>query len=419
MQSMGLHVRWFGSTAILLLLVFLFQGIYTAQTSQEGETLISEEGETLIYVDFGARGGFIAVASASGSRYIELPEDLYEGLYSGEFDTFVTNGASLSLDGTRLAVGTRYDQMPSILPIRIASLDQNSCCWYIDLPPGTVAYELAGFDPSGTRLAISYVTGEEPPFSGGIMVVPVPFIEDSVPIFLEMASVTEQFPELPDGVWARMGDWHEDGIRFYPNCYACDGAFEGEYAIWNPDTGQIIPHSGEFFSSFGTQLAETGEAVLATYDSAYPGLPQEGPFPPSNVIRYSPTGNPLGPDSYIIYHNQDVDLSQIDWVLDGQAILVLQRGIPTWMLIYRDGTVRPVDYIFGNNYLMGTPQGWLVTSGDGDGITRLVHYDASGETPGQQTDWGFSGGWNLNILRNPIGAGLPQPPPPFQMWPFE
>lgn len=367
-----------------------------------------DETETVLYLDFSASAGYITAVNAEGSRVIDLPDELYFDRIGEAFDTFATYGVRLSPDGRWLAVGTRYRHEGGILPPRIARVEDAACCWTFDLPPDTAAYELAGFDPASERLALSYVT-EGSPMSGGIMVVPVPFIEFSEPSYLSMDEVAQSVPELPSGVWARVGDWQADGIRFYPSCYACDGVFEGEYAIWNPNTGGFIAHSGEFFSVFGVRLEATGEMVIVANDPAYPSSPQEGMFPPPNVIRYSPSGDPMGRDSWVIYHDPEtLDLGRVDWVLDGEAILIAPPGTQTWILVYRDGTVRKAGYDLGNYYFTGTAQGWLALSGDEEGNGLVVHYDVD-----TRREVAMIGNNEATVLRRPLGVNLPQAPQPF------
>src|SRR5690606_29098321 len=127
------------------------------------------------------------------------------------------------------------------------------------------AFDLGGFDPTSTRLALSYVgegtNGE--PFAGGMAIIPPQVDERAVAQIIPMTQQVPLLPDLPAGIWARMGRWEADGIRFAPNCYACDGGFIGEYSLWNPDTNIFIAHSGEFFTGFGERLDSTGEMIVA------------------------------------------------------------------------------------------------------------------------------------------------------------
>lgn len=394
-----------------LLLVIIMSMMVTGAAAQS----TAGPADTLLYLDFGASDGFIMVVNAAGSRIIDLHNQLYYNLVSLQWNTYYTVSAKLSPDGKWLAVGTGYTFEDRVVQdIRITNLEWEGCCHHVQLPPGTVAFDLAGFDESGTRLALSYVTEN---FEGGIMVVPF-FSDESVApgetIHLDMQEVAARLPELPQGMWAKMGDWKADGIRFHPNCYACEGISEGEYAIWNPDTGALTAHSGEFFSSFGARLEATGEMVVLANDPAYPASPQLGMLPPANVVRYSPDGDPHGPNSWVIYHNPDtLDLQQVDWVLDGQAVLVVPRDTYYWMLIHRDGTIQRIDYNPGNHFLLGTVEGWLAETGSEEGMSIFAHYDARGEG-GRQEVAMFGPGMDIRMLYRLLGSSLHVPVQPFQ-----
>ena len=376
--------------------------------------LAQSDWQTLLYADFNARSGFLLGVDAEGIHRIDLPETLYTSLvYTSADDSYYTSDASLSPDGRWLAVAASK-QDGSLSTLLITDVQRGACCWSYQPLSIVQAFDLGDFDSSSTRLSLSYVGQNADvnafPFVGGMAIIPAQIVEDSIIQTVPMNLQASLTPDIGAGVWARMGRWRTDGIRFAPTCYACDGGFIGEYSIWNPDTNTFIAHSGEIFTGFGERFEPTGEMIVAANDTRYVSSDQIGMFPPSNVIRYSPSGDVDGPDSRVVYANPAVlDIAEVRWVLDGNAVLISQIGIPYWLLLYRDGTVRQIDTMGGHRFIAGTPDGWLTRSGD-ESVTTIWHWNERG---GTQVGT-FEGGMNTHVLNQTmIGVNLPQQPQAF------
>lgn len=369
--------------------------------------------EVLVYNDYMAHFGVIIAVSGEGSRMIQLPDMPFPPSAGVETDptSISTTDASLSPDGRWLAV-VHAARDGSVARLLIADVLNGACCWFYQSLPVVYAIDLGDFDPTSTRLALSYVGegADGEPFVGGMAIIPPQLLEDTAAQTVPMTLQTPLLPDLPAGVWARMGRWLDDGIRFSPNCYACDGGFMGEYSIWNPDTNIFIAHSGEFFTGFGERLDATGEMIVAGNDTNYVSGTEMGMFPPSNVIRYTPGGMIDGPDARVVFADPRLlDISEVHWVLDGQAVLIVSPE-PYWVLLYRDGTVREIGGVLGHYFFAGTPDGWLTRSGDEEGNITLWHWTETGNI--QVAIYGA--GADTRLLRAALlGTRLPQPPPAF------
>jgi hypothetical protein len=373
--------------------------------------LAQSDWQTMLYADFGAKSGFLLGVDAEGIHRIDLPETLYTSLvYESPDDIYYTADASLSPDGRWLAVAFgKQDGSSSTL--LIADVQGGACCWTYQPLPTVYAFDLGDFDATSTRLSVAYVGEDAEPYVGGMAIIPAQIVEDSVIQNVPMNLNGTLAPEIGAGVWAIMGRWREDGIRFSPNCYACDGGFIGEYSIWNPDTNVFVAHSGEIFTGFGERLNMTGEMIVAANDPTYVSSDQIGMFPPSNVIRYSPSGAIEGPDSRVVFANPAIlDIAEVRWVLDGNAVLISQTGVANWQLLYRDGTTRQIDYSGGHRFIAGTPDGWLTLSSDAAGGTSIWHWNESG---GTQVGT-FEGMMDVHVLNQTmIGVNMPQQPQVF------
>jgi hypothetical protein len=369
----------------------------------------------LAYTDFMGFYGQILELTADSSRYLDTPETAPRIPFGPGSNVGVeTTDVSLSPDGRWLAV-VKATNDGSAAEVVIGDVLHNACCWYFQPIPEVYAIDLAGFDPTSTRLAMSYVgEGENgEPFAGGMMIIPTQLYEDTVPQTVSMSMQTPLLPELPAGIWARMGRWEADGIRFSPLCYACDAGFMGEYSIWNPDTNTFLAHSGEFFTGFGERLDSTGEMIFAANDTNYVSGTEPGMFPPSNVIRYSPNGAIDEANSYVVFADPRLlDIGEVHWVLDGRAVLIVSLDL--WVLLYRDGTVREVGGTRGHYFFAGTPDGWVTRSGDEEGNITVWHWTETGRTQIAM----YGAGTSTLLLRSaPLGTGLtpqafPLVPPP-------
>ncbi|MDZ4767063.1 MAG: SH3 domain-containing protein [Chloroflexota bacterium] len=275
--------------------------------------------------------------------------------------------AALSPDGRYAAATFQGFMSDETLPAYLYDLTTGAVLT-IDNPSGISSgtMQIGGFSPDSTRLALSYVGVDyamtDNPFAGGAFTV-----EAATGVIDALAPMTVLNPSLPfEGIWVLMGEWGADGVQVYPSCFACEPAFEGEYALWNPDTNAIIANAGAFFSfPFADALDGTGEILYVGRDDTYPGDPLPGRFPKPNVVRYFADGVLPQSDqiarSPVIYFNRD-DISiegRARWVNDGRAFLITSSNGDESFWVSRDGLQTALTLPIGSEFLAGTPDGWV------------------------------------------------------------
>src|SRR5690606_23514819 len=245
----------------LLLMLSILLGLVVSAQAQPDQVVslfhaIQGEDNTVL------GGEVLFVSLADGSVRVQ---PLSGRLFAG--GSTVTE-AAISPDHRYLAITSQVVGTDTQPPVAIYDLSTDSCCVYVQPPTQTpvTIYELGAFSPDSTQLALAWLSNDDQgtsPFTGGMIIVDAATgaIVKSVSDQEIGAALGEEFPPP----WAVLGDWREDGIRFHPNCYACEGVIEGEWAIWNPVTSSFVPASGEYFSfAFGAVLERTGETLLAT-----------------------------------------------------------------------------------------------------------------------------------------------------------
>ncbi|HLU11093.1 MAG TPA: SH3 domain-containing protein [Oceanobacillus sp.] len=360
----------------LLLMLSILLGLVVSAQAQPDQVVslfhaIQGEDNTVL------GGEVLFVSLADGSVRVQ---PLSGRLFAG--GSTVTE-AAISPDHRYLAITSQVVGTDTQPPVAIYDLSTDSCCVYVQPPtqiPVTI-YELGAFSPDGTQLALAWLTNDDQgtfPFTGGMIIVDAATgaIVKSVSDQEIGAALGEEFPPP----WAVLGDWREDGIRFHPNCYACEGVIEGEWAIWNPVTSSFVPASGEYFSfAFGAVLERTGETLLATQNLQFPASAEPSMLPTPNVISYVASGRP--PRYYepstapaIFFNEAYIDMGvHAEWVLDGQAALVFAPGTRDLTLLFRDGTQQPVFVSSSFNFLTGTPNGWLMLEDAANGQVLTLY----------------------------------------------
>jgi hypothetical protein len=133
-------------------------------------------------------------------------------------------------------------------------------------------------------------------------------------------------------------------------------------------------------------------------------------------VKYSPSGFPSSVAPVIFASENLVNIRDIDWVADGNAILVeASPDMGLWELLWRDGRRQEIG-IYGLSLRGGTPSGWLASKEKSDGTEMLLHYDA--QTLEAKEITSIEAGYDYRIVQrdtlgqtlNPI-AFVTLPPP--------
>jgi hypothetical protein len=288
-----------------------------------------------------------------------------------------TTGSSIfitSPDG-RYILHKYYVQGDTSAHLRFGATGDGACCTEVsDLVGDISEYSLAGFEPTGSRFALSYVRAmdDTPFFAGGMMVIDAANATVIADISMDEAVSGMAVGEPP--AWARMGRWTADGIQFIGTCFACGGGYvEGHYLVWNPDTDAIVADSGVAVSDFGATLEGTGEFIYRGLDNRFLHDPSPGVYPIPNVIQYFATGN-LADKPVPIYTDADqYNIAGMSWVGDGQAVLILSPSADYWDIVFRSGRVERIQETDQPRFMGGTPDGWFAAI-TLDGNRAIAHY---------------------------------------------
>jgi hypothetical protein len=299
-------------------------------------------------------------------------------------------------------------------PVAILDLQSNRCCVYVRPSLEDVAaYALGGFSPDSERLVLSWVAENFDSvarrFPGGMVVVGA---ATGTPLQnITMEEIGAALGSKYEGSWALLGDWREDGIRFYPNCYACEPEFQGEWAVWTPETNTLTA-TDEYFNLYGLDvLAGTSETLFAVFDARFPNCacgPDYWPIP--NVIEYVPPSGSTQSDAAVIFFSErHQQLDRAFWVLDGQAALVIpiNENEGEWTLLFRDGTRQSVFVPPESEFLAGTPDGWLALLDGADGADLTLYTVDGAEVVGLSLGTTIPSSAHVQVLDAPeLGTNI-------------
>jgi hypothetical protein len=378
--------------------------------------------EAVFYVETGASPytADLRVYRSDGQvTVLPLPSNLSQGANTEPRRTVLVSA------DRRFVVMSEYQSEPfASLPLMIADL-QNATMRQADLPMAAVeAYAFAGFEPNGSRFAFSYV-GNDPAgaslFVGGMAIADAASGAITANVLMRDAAIAAGLPE--GGVWALMGSWEQDGIRFVDNCYACGGNFEGQYSLWLPDTGGFVGNPGIAFSLFGTRLDAMGEFLLLAQNQAFAFDPSGGMFLVPNVVHYTRAGEPVNfttgqslPNAPVAYFNLDaVSLGRVHWVADGAAFVVIPDYVDFWDVVFRAGPIERVPHggVTNKTLLAGTPDGWLEQFTDARGNQVVVHHRMDNT---QATIFSVPSNAVIQLVDAPqLGLSLPTTTPAFPL----
>jgi len=317
----------------LCILVFLsLPRTLSAQTGSDWQVAVFEDGGSAVKV-LTAQG--VSLTIPSGSLV----------LHKGSFP----NAPLVALSDNRSALAVLNFTPGGRLTVSIAA--NGSCCKTVRLADeGVMVAHLGGFSPNGRRFAVSYliVTDESArQFEAAVVTVDV-----------ELGAVVDRLDDARiGGDFAWLTDWNSDGIGFVPFCYGCDQPPAGSISRWNPLTDTITSDTGQI-NALRDTLALTGETLATQNRPDYPLPPQEDV---ANVVTF---------DGRVIYYNpRSLQVIGAHWVADGWQVLVDHPDTAT--LIDRAGVQRSLPG--GEQFLVGTPDGWLSTRDSARGGVEVVH----------------------------------------------
>lgn len=253
--------------------------------------------------------------------------------------------------------------------VYVADLQNNTCCTLLEDPlnAGLDIDWLGPISPDSTQVAIAASSMQFPPANFTPLIQVFDLATGAMVNSMAVSDLESEF----DAPIAAFGAWKQDGIRLTPSCIACEGVWQGNYQIWNPQANTLSAPV-EPFDVFRTVLPATGEQIFAGLDPAFPASGQFAAYvAPGNVVSYYS-------DAYAapqtVYFNMDnLYIERAAWVMDGSGILAMHAG-PFVMgpdgfpinegagpayLILRDGTQIPASQTTTGNFFTGTPDGWL------------------------------------------------------------
>ncbi|MFN8450473.1 MAG: hypothetical protein U0521_18280 [Anaerolineae bacterium] len=240
------------------------------------------------------------------------------------------------------------------LTVSIAAF--GTCCTTLRLANDGVALaNIGGFSPDGRRFVVSYlvVTDE----------AARQFTSSVVTVDVELGAVVSRLENTDiGGDYALLRGWNDAGIDYLPLCYACDQPIARSLSRWNPDTGEVTRGVG-YFNVEQDVLALTGESIRPAHRPDFPLPMQTDAEGVDNVLTF-------GDDGRVIYYNpRSLQLDDAYWVADGWEVLIEHPDGA--MLLDRAGAQHPVTS--GDQFLAGTPDGWLGTH-EVNGVYEVVNH---------------------------------------------
>ena len=241
-------------------------------------------------------------------------------------------------------------------PLTVTIADHGNCCKTVRLSEhGVTQANIGSFNPNGRRFVVSYLA----------------VIDDSahqyesaiVTVDVEQAGVVTRLENGQiGGDYALLRGWNDDGITYLPLCYNCGQLAAGALSRWNPDTGAVTPNLA-YYDVAQDMLAVTGETIAPGHRPDFP-LPIQGAADALNVLTY-------GDNARAIYYNpNNLQITSAHWVADGWEILVGHSDGS--VLLDRAGAKHSV--AGGDQFLTGTPDGWLGTQSGASDSIEVVHH---------------------------------------------
>lgn len=394
-----------------------------AQTSSAGVWLYTEivQNDNVLPQVVHVEPGGLTVVYALPQSFIPAP--------CADGTRALLRDAVISPDGRYLAAAYESCDLPMMQSLMVADVPSGTCCTSIPMPLSglpVTAVDLGGIDPASGLLSYSFVTdlqenGGGPPVSGGMAVASVTSGENL--FLIDMPTALGGISGAAQAPWALVESWQDGQVRFSETCYACEPRQQGEWRLWNPLTGVVIPGSGATYSMWADVLPSTGEMLYAVQVPSLPVSDEPSMFPWPNAIAYV-AGGPLPSAEAaaalpLVYADMALRLpltGGAHWVQDGASFVVsLTDG--AWEWHSRAGEVIAVDDLGqGAQFVAGLASGWLVSTPLAEGSYALIlAQPADGDvktTPlvyGGKLDAGFGAGYRVLYAAPLAGTGYPPP----------
>ncbi len=236
------------------------------------------------------------------------------------------------------------------------------CCatWRIS-EFGVTEANIGPFSPDGTLFPVSYVAP----------------IDESKQQYEAAIVIMDAGQGIPiarldgtrfGGDYAIVRDWTSKGIDFQPTCYKCAQEPTAPLTRWDPVKDIVTPNVAPYDPTEEI-LDATGETIVPAHRTDYP-VPIGGSAAQANVVAY-------GDDGHVIYYNpNDLQVNAAHWVADGWDVLVEHPDGD--VLLDRSDVQHPISIT--DQFLVGTPDGWLGVQEDNSGVYNVVHHTLSDST---------------------------------------
>lgn len=336
----------------------------------------------------------------------------------------------ISPDGRYLAAAFEDCTLPMVQSLIVADVLAGACCVSIPMPLSglaVTAVDLGGIDPATGLLSYSYVSQVDdsgsggPPITGGLAAASI--LSGATVVMLDMPSALSGIPDAAAAPWAFVEGWQAGSVRFSETCFACEPRLEGDWRLWNPQTGVVTPSSGAYYSAWADVLPSTGEMLYATQLPTLPVSSEPSMFPQPNAIVYLAGGAPPSAASAVtlppVYIDTTLSLPLFGgahWVQDGASFVVSLQG-ESWEWRNRSGEGVPVKEMSGAQFLAGTAFGWLASTPLETGDHALMAYQPqAGSVTSTMLFYGgtldartSTGGYRVLYATPLAGSGFPPP----------
>jgi len=251
--------------------------------------------------------------------------------------------------------------------IYLADLTSDDCCTLIPAPKddGWEVINLLGWSPDGREIVVNYLKAYAG-FSDSLLAI----LNIETGDFRTFFDPTET---VLRGNAVYFIGWTEAGIEVIPSCFPCGASADGETMLWNPDTNEITEDYSFTASAWGDRLGN-GDIIQSIQHPDYPITNADSMFDPANMVHYFIADNI--DDTEIIYFDADnLHLINPQWVIDGHAYVIQQADAMGVTVVWRNGYKQVIEFDNQQVFMVGTPDGWLMTDTAGGQLIQYQWFD--------------------------------------------